>query len=62
VWIFTHHPFLQTEELANQIAMQVVPRDTLAAVYDKVWKRVGRQGGLVYLPAEAGTSSARQSQ
>ena len=62
VWIFTHHPFLQTEELANQIAMQVVPQDTLAGVYDKVWKRVGRKGNLVYLPPEAGPSSARQSQ
>jgi hypothetical protein len=62
VWIFTHHPFLQTEELANQIAMQVVPQDTLAAVYDKVWKRVGRKGDLVYLPPAAGASSARQSQ
>ena len=60
VWIFTHHPFLQTEELANQIAMQVVPHDTLAAVYDKVWKRVGRKGNLVYLPP-AGTASTRQS-
>ncbi len=62
VWIFTHHPFLQTEELANQIAMQVVPQNALAAVYDKVWKRVGRKGGLVYLPPVAGASSARQSQ
>jgi hypothetical protein len=62
VWIFTHHPFLQTEELANQIAMQVVPQDTLAAVYDKVWKRVGRKGDLVYLPPAAGASGARQSQ
>ena len=62
VWIFTHHPFLHTEELANQIAMQVVPQDTLAAVYDKVWKRVGRKGDLVYLPAVADMSSARQSQ
>jgi len=62
VWIFTHHPFLQTEELANQIAMQVVPQDTLAGVYDKVWTRVGRKGNLVYLPAAAGPSSARQSQ
>jgi peptidase M48-like protein len=62
VWIFTHHPFLQTEELANQIAMQVVPEDTLSAVYDKVWKRVGHKGNLVYLPPAAGTSSARQSQ
>ena len=62
VWIFTHHPFLQTEELANQIATQVVPQDTLAAVYDKVWKRVGRKGNLVYLPPAEGASSARQSQ
>ena len=61
VWIFTHHPFLHTEELANQIAMQVVPQDTLAAVYDKVWKRVGRKGDLVYLPPAAGASSAHQS-
>jgi peptidase M48-like protein len=62
VWIFTHHPFLQTEELANQIAMQVVPQDTLAAVYDKVWKRVGRKGDLVYLPPATAASTARQSQ
>ena len=62
VWIFTHHPFLHTEELANQIAMQVVPQDTLAAVYDKVWKRVGRKGDLVYLPPAADVSSAHQSQ
>src|SRR5262245_5195076 len=59
VWIFTHHPFLHTEELANQIAMKVVPHDTLVAVYDKVWKRVGRKGDLVYLPAAAAASSAQ---
>jgi hypothetical protein len=59
VWIFTHHPFLHTEELANQIAMKVVPQDTLAAVYDKVWKRVGRKGDLVYLPAGAEATSAQ---
>ena len=62
VWIFTHHPFLQTEELANQIAIQVVSQDTLVAVYDKVWKRVGRKGDLVYLPPPAAASSAHQSQ
>jgi hypothetical protein len=62
VWIFTHHPFLHTEELANQIAMQVVPQDTLVAVYDKVWRRVGRKGDLVYLPPASGTPTARQSQ
>lgn len=59
VWIFTHHPFLHTEELANQIAMKVVPQDTLVAVYDKVWKRVGRKGDLVYLPPAAAASTAQ---
>ena len=41
VWIFTHFPYLQTEELANDIAARVVSRDTLVPLYDKVWKRVG---------------------
>lgn len=46
VWIFTHHPFLQTEQLANQIAMQVVSRQTIEAVYAKVWARGGHKGDL----------------
>ena len=37
VWIFTHHPYLQTEQLANQVAMRVVNRSMLEAVYHKVW-------------------------
>jgi len=37
VWIYTHHPFLQTEQLANRIAMRRVSRDQLARVYEKVW-------------------------
>ncbi|HET9831643.1 MAG TPA: hypothetical protein VFP91_08035 [Vicinamibacterales bacterium] len=39
VWIFTHFPFLQTEELANDIAARVISRESLAPLYDKVWKR-----------------------
>lgn len=39
VWVFTHHPFLQTEPLANRIARRVVARDTLASVYHKLWAR-----------------------
>ncbi len=39
VWIFTHFPFLQTEELANDIAARVVSRDSFAPLYEKVWKR-----------------------
>jgi hypothetical protein len=41
VWIFTHHPYLQTEQLANQIAMRVVSRQTIEAVYVKVRARGG---------------------
>jgi hypothetical protein len=38
VWIFTHHPYLQTERLANQIAMRLVTFEILEQVYEKVWK------------------------
>ena len=40
VWIFTHFPYLQTEELANDIASRVIPRDALAPLYDKVSRRL----------------------
>jgi len=46
LWVFTHHPFLQTEELANQIAMRVVSRQSLERVYGKVWARGGTKGDL----------------
>jgi hypothetical protein len=46
VWIFTHHPFLQTEVLANQIAQRLVPRSSLVQVYEKVWKRQGTKADL----------------
>jgi Zn-dependent protease with chaperone function len=39
VWIYTHFPYLQTEELANDIASRVISRDTLTPLYDKVWKK-----------------------
>jgi hypothetical protein len=47
VWIFTHHPYLQTEHLANTVAMRAVPRATLERVYSKVWERQGIKGDLV---------------
>jgi hypothetical protein len=47
VWIFTHHPYLQTELLANRIAMRTTSRDSLASVYEKVWKRLGAKGNLI---------------
>jgi len=43
VWIFSHHPYLQTEQLANQVAMRVVSRDALDAVYAKVEARGGKK-------------------
>src|SRR5260221_8640335 len=39
VWIFTHFPYLQTEELANKIAMRVVSRDSFPPLYAKVFGR-----------------------
>jgi predicted Zn-dependent protease len=47
VWIFTHHPYLQTEQLANQVAMRVVDRTVLETVYEKVWARGGTKGQIV---------------
>jgi Peptidase family M48 len=46
VWIYTHHPYLQTERLANSIAMRVVSRTSLVPVYHKVWERLGTKGNL----------------
>lgn len=50
VWISTHHPFLQTEELANEIALRAVSRAALDQLYDKLWSRTGRKGELEYFP------------
>jgi hypothetical protein len=44
VWVFTHHPYLQTEELANQIAMRAVSRESLERLYQKVWRHDDTQG------------------
>jgi hypothetical protein len=49
VWIFTHHPFLQTESLANEIARRLVARDNLVHVYEKLWQRQGTTGDLARL-------------
>lgn len=46
VWIYTHHPYLQTERLANDIALRVISPDVLVPVYEKVWKRTGARGNL----------------
>lgn len=63
VWVFTHHPFLQTEELANRMAMRAVSRETLERVYEKVWKRVGTKGDLaLFFGDEATAGLASESQ
>jgi Peptidase family M48 len=46
VWIYTHHPYLQTERLANTVAMRAVPRASLERVYGKVWEHQGTKGDL----------------
>jgi hypothetical protein len=58
VWIFTHHPFLQTEELANRIAMRAVRRESLERVYAKVWERGGAKGDLAWFFGGAPATSA----
>jgi len=50
VWVFTHFPYLQTEQLANEIAMRVVARDVLARVYEKVWKSGAAKGDVGTFP------------
>jgi hypothetical protein len=46
VWIFTHHPYLQTERQANRIAMRLVSQESLRRAYRKVWDRLGTNGDL----------------
>ena len=46
VWIYTHHPYLQTERLANDVALRVIRADVLVPVYEKVWRRTGARGDL----------------
>lgn len=54
VWIYTHHPYLQTERLANDIALRVISPELLVPVYEKVWKRTGARGNLAeYISLES---------
>lgn len=46
VWIYTHHPYVQTERLANDIALRVISAEVLLPLYEKVWKRLGIRGNL----------------
>ena len=46
VWIYTHHPYLQTEQLANRVAMRAVSRERLVEVYQALWGPDALHGGL----------------
>jgi hypothetical protein len=46
VWIYTHHPYLQTEQLANRVAMRVVTREQLVEVYQLLWGAEALHGSL----------------
>ena len=41
VWIYGNHPYLHTEQLANEIALRVVDRGALESAYRKVAARGG---------------------
>jgi hypothetical protein len=44
VWIYTHHPFLQTERLANSVGLRVVDRESFEKMYSKLWTYEGAAG------------------
>jgi len=44
VWIYTHRPFLQTEQLANSIGQRVVGRESFEKMYAKLWMYEGASG------------------
>jgi hypothetical protein len=46
IWIFSHPPYLQSEALANEIALKVVPRKPLKTLYTKLWSYIGVNGNL----------------
>jgi predicted Zn-dependent protease len=46
VWIYTHFPYLQTEQLANEIAMRVVSRESLVPVYAHMFERARVDGDV----------------
>lgn len=59
VWIFSHHPYLQTEALANEVAMRAVTRESLEKVYKKLWTHLGTSGNLDELLGPDGVQARR---
>lgn len=58
VWIYTHHPYLQTEPLANRVAMRRVSREQLERVYVKLWGVTGYTQDLATFLGVARSESA----
>lgn len=52
VWIYTHHPYEQSERLANDVALRVISRAALEPVYAKLWKRTGIKRNLAEVIGE----------
>lgn len=46
VFIYTHQPYVQSERMANDIAMRIISRKAFEPVYEKVWARTGIRGNL----------------
>src|SRR5688572_3293113 len=44
VWVFTHHPYLHTERLANSIGQRAVSRESFEKLYSKLWSYEGTGG------------------
>jgi hypothetical protein len=55
VWIYTHFPYLQTEQLANEVALRIVTRQSLDQVYGKVWADAGASRPAPRLTDERGS-------
>ena len=63
VWIYTHHPYLQTEQLANRVAMRAVSRARLVEVYRTLWGADALHGSLeAFLGVEAAVTSTSAQQ
>jgi hypothetical protein len=65
VWIYTHHPYLQTEALANRIAMRAVTRNSLKKLYTELAAFEGTPSDVDKLlgtepPAAVKTGTAKQ--
>jgi hypothetical protein len=46
VWIDSHQPYVQSETLANEVALRVVPRKPMETLYTKLWAYLGINGNL----------------